>query len=183
MNQYKCILNKERIDYEDTDLVQTFTQKYTIVQFFDDIYEGYEYSSDSWPLHSTIVDTFAITWSVDEMVNQLEEVLKDHAIAKSEAGDDRLFGENRQIRVVLLNRSSSLIKLHQDILTILEKGGLKLNDPQFARDGFLPHATVQRHARLNKGDKVQFTALSIVDMFPNKDPRKRRVLKTITIGG
>ena len=142
--------------------MQTFTQKYTIVQFFDDIYEGYEYSSDSWPLHSTIVDTFAITWSVDEMVNQLEEVLKDHAIAKSEAGDDRLFGENRQIRVVLLNRSSGLIKLHQDILTVLEKGGLKLNDPQFARDGFLPHATVQRHARLNKGDKVQFTALSIV---------------------
>lgn len=77
--------------------MQTFTQKYTIVQFFDDIYEGYEYSSDSWPLHSTIVDTFAITWSVDEMVNQLEEVLKDHTIAKSEAGDDRLFGENRQI--------------------------------------------------------------------------------------
>lgn len=50
-------------------MTQQFTQKYTIVQFFDDIGEEYEYSSDSWPLHSTIVDTFAIDWSVDEMVS------------------------------------------------------------------------------------------------------------------
>ena len=68
------------------------------------------------------------------------------------------------------------------MLSVLEEGGLKLNDPQFARDGFLPHATVQKHARLNKGDKVQFTALSIVDMFPDEDPYKRKVLKTIKIG-
>lgn len=52
-----------------------------------------------------------------------------------------------------------------------------------ARDGFLPHSTVQRHGRLGRGDEVQFKALSIIDMFPDKDPYKRRVVKTITIGG
>lgn len=162
--------------------MQKFTQKYTIVQFFDDIKEGYEYSSDSWPLHSTVVDTFAIDWSVDEMAERLKDALKNHATANSEAEDDRFFGENGQVQVVLLNRSNSLVELHQDVLSALEEGGLKLNDPQFARDGFLPHATVQKHARLNKGDKVQFTALSIVDMFPDEDPYKRKVLKTIKIG-
>lgn len=163
-------------------MTQQFTQKYTIVQFFDDIGEGYEYSSDSWPLHSTIVDTFAIDWSVDEMVGRLKDVLKNHATADSVAEDDRFFGDQGQVQVVLLNRSNSLVELHQDVLTALEEGGLKLNDPQFARDGFLPHATVQKHARLDKGDKVRFTALSIVDMFPDKDPYKRKVLKTIAIG-
>ncbi|GEM_PF-4640745 len=49
-----------------------FTQKYTIVQFFDDIAEGYKYSSDDWPLHSTVVDTFAIDWSTAEMFSRLE---------------------------------------------------------------------------------------------------------------
>lgn len=73
-------------------------------------------------------------------------------------------------------------KLHQDTLAVLEDDGLVLNDSQFARDGFLPHAIVQKHARLNKGDKVQFTALSIVDMFPDDDPYKRKILKTIAIG-
>ena len=162
--------------------MQKFTQKYTIVQFFDNIKEGYEYSSDSWPLHSTVVDTFAIDWSVDEMAERLKDTLKNHATANSEAEDDRFFGENGQVQVVLLNRSSSLARLHQDVLSVLEEGGLKLNDPQFARDGFLPHATVQKHARLNKGDRVQFTALSIVDMFPDEDPYKCKVLKTIKIG-
>lgn len=163
-------------------MTQQFTQKYTIVQFFDDIGEGYEYSSDSWPLHSTIVDTFAIDWSVDEMVSRLKDALKNHATADSVTEDDRFFSDQGQVQVALLNRSNSLVELHQDILTALEEGGLKLNDPQFARDGFLPHATVQKHARLDKGDKVRFTALSIVDMFPDKDPYKRKVLKTIAIG-
>ncbi|NCO10880.1 2'-5' RNA ligase family protein [Candidatus Saccharibacteria bacterium] len=159
-----------------------FTQKYTVVHFFDNIEEGYEYSSDNWPLHSTVVGTFALKWSIDEMVTKLTDVLKYHATANSEAGDDRFFGKNGQVQVVLLGRTESLIKLHLDVLATLEDGELALNDPQFARDGFIPHATVQKHARLNKGDKVLFTALSIIDMFPNEDPYMRRVLKTIKIG-
>ena len=164
-------------------MAQKFTQKYTIVQFFDPIDEGYEYSSDNWPLHSTVVDTFAIDWSVDEIVTKLTELLRSHAPADSVAEDDRFFGENGRVQVVLLNRSGSLVDLHLDIVALLEDGGLALNDPQFARDGFLPHATVQKHARLNKGDEVKFTTLSIVDMFSNEDAYKRRVLKTIKISG
>lgn len=163
-------------------MTQKFTQKYTIVQFFDPIDEGYKYSSDSWPLHSTVVDTFAIDWPVDEMVAKLTELLSSHAAADSIAEDDRFFGENGQVQVVLLNRSDSLVNLHLDVLAMLEDGGLALNDPQFARDGFLPHTTVQKHARLNKGDEVKFTALSIVDMLPDEDAYKRKVLKTIKIG-
>lgn len=67
------------------------------------------------------------------------------------------------------------------MLAILEGGEIALNDPQFSRNGFLPHGTVQKHARLNKGDKVRFTALSIVDMFPDEDPYMRKVLNTIKI--
>ena len=159
-----------------------FTQKYTLVQFFEDIKEGYAYSSDNWPLHSTVVDTFAINWSSDEMTGRLTRSLAENVIVSSEAKDDTYFGENQQIQVVLLDRTDSLMKLHLDVLAVLKDGGLILNDPQFTHDGFLPHATVQKHARLNKGDKVQFIALSIVDMFPEGDPYKRMVLKTIEIG-
>lgn len=163
-------------------MTQQFTQKYTIIQLFDDVDEGYEYSSDNWPLHSTVVDTFAIDWSVDEMASQLSEALKSHGQAISTAEDDRFFGDNGQVQVVLLDRTESLVGLHLDVLSVLEKGGLVLNDPQFAREGFFPHATVQKHARLNKGDEVKFVALSIIDMFPDEDPYRRKVLKTIKIG-
>lgn len=178
MSEEKQVESKNRSQSATT---QPFTQKYAIVQFFEPIDEGYEYSSDNWPLHSTIVDTFAIDWSVDEMVNKLAELLCDHAPAESVAEGDKFFGESGQVQVTLLDQSESLVNLHFDVVTALEDGGLVLNDPQFARNGFLPHATAQKHARLHKGDEVAFTALSIVDMFPDADAYKRRVLKTIKI--
>ena len=65
---------------------------------------------------------------------------------------------------------------------MLEKGDLKLNDPQFAGTGFVPHSTVQKHARLHEGDQVIFDALTIIDLFPDDNPYQRKVLKTIRIG-
>jgi hypothetical protein len=162
--------------------VQGFTQKYTIIQLFEDIPEGTQFSSDSWPLHSTIVDTFAIDWDVPAMIRNIEELLATHAPAISVTEDDEFFGSEKQTQVALLRKTDDLIKLHSDVIKLLEKGGLRLNDPQFANAGFLPHSTVQKHARLNKGDKVSFSALTIIDMFPDGDPYQRKILKTIKIG-
>jgi len=161
---------------------QIFTQKYTIIQLFEDVVDGYEFSSDAWPLHSTLVDTFAINWSVDEMVAHLNEVLSTHATASSTVTGSDAFGAQKQVQVSLLERTNSLISLHTVVIEVLEKGGLKLNDPQYAKEGFLPHATVQKHAKLNIGDKVNFNAISIVDMFPNESPYGRKILKTLKIG-
>jgi len=161
---------------------QKFTQKYTIIQLFEDIDDGYEFSSDAWPLHATLVDTFAIDWSVDEMVTHLDDLLSTHSTASSTVIGSDSFGSQKQVQVSLIERTNALMRLHTDVIEALERGGLKLNDPQYARKGFLPHATVQKHAKLNIGDKVNFNAISIVDMFPNKNPYGRKILKTVKIG-
>lgn len=158
-----------------------FTQKYAIIQLFEPLDVGVQFSSDNWPLHSTIVDTFAIDWDAMTMKNQLEKLLKKQQPASSTAEDDAFFGPEKQTHVILLRQTESLKKLHYDVISLLEHGGLMLNDPQFAREGFLPHATVQKHARLHKGDGVSFTALTIIDMFPGNDPYQRRVLATIPL--
>jgi hypothetical protein len=158
-----------------------FSQKYTIIQLFEDIPEGMQFSSSAWPLHSTIVDTFAIDWDVPTMVKKLEELLSTHTQATSVVEGDQFFGPEQQTQVALLRKTDDLVKLHYDVVELLEEGGLKLNDPQFAREGFLPHSTVQKHGRLNKGDAVTFNALTIIDMFPDEDPYQRKVLKTIKI--
>jgi hypothetical protein len=71
------------------------------------------------------------------------------------------------------------MKLHVDVIERLEKGGLALNDPQFSKEGFVPHSTVQLHARLNKGDTVVIDTLSIIDFFPDNNAYERKVLATI----
>lgn len=159
-----------------------FTQKYTIIQLFEGVSEGTQFSASSWPLHATIADTFAIDWDVQTMTEKLTELLNWHTPAASIVEDDRFFGDEGQVQVALLRKTDDLVKLHRDVIALLEQGGWKPNDPQFAEEGFLPHSTVQKHARLNKGDKVTFNALTIIDMFPDEVSYQRKVIKTIRIG-
>lgn len=158
-----------------------FSQKYTIIQLLEDVPEGTQFSSSSWPLHSTVVDTFAINWDVPTLIKKLEELLSGHERAVSVAEEDEFFGSEKQTQVILLKKTDDLVKLHYDVVALLQQGGLNLNDPQFAREGFLPHSTIQKHARLNKGDEVAYNALAIIDMFPDGDPYQRKVLKIIKI--
>lgn len=159
--------------------MQRFSQKYTIIQLFEDVPEGTQFFWKDWPLHSTLADVFAIDWDAPTMIEKLTELLSSHTSATSVVEDDRFFGDEGQVQVALLRKTDDLVKLHHDVIELLEQGGWKPNDPQFAKEGFLPHSTVQKYARLNKGEKVAFNALTIIDMFPGGDPYQRRVLKTI----
>jgi len=162
--------------------MQQLTQKYAIIQLFEDMPTGTQFPASNWPLHSTIADTFAINWDVLKMVDKLTELLKDHEQATSEAEDERFFGDNGQVQVALIKKTDDLVKLHYDVIELLEQGGWKPNNPQFAKEGFLPHSTVQPQGRLSKGGKVTFNSLSIIDFFPGEDPYQRKLVATMKIG-
>lgn len=156
-----------------------FAQKYTIIQLLENISEGAQFPVSNWPLHVTIADTFAIDWDEATIIEKLTKLLISCVSITSVVEDDRFFGEQGQVRVALLRKTDDLVKLHHDVIGCLKQGGWKPNDPQFACNGFLPHSTVQKHARLHKGDEVIFNALTIIDMFPHEDPYQRRVVKII----
>ncbi len=159
--------------------MQPFTQKYTIIQLFEDVQDGYEFTSDNWPLHSTIVNTFSIDWDVPTIISELEKVIIGRKSISTTAVGYTYFGSDQQVKVTLLNKSSDLSTLHYDLIKLLNTGGLRLNDPQYALDGFLPHATVQKNMRINIGDEVIFNSVSLIDMFPSQDAYKRKIIKTI----
>jgi hypothetical protein len=163
--------------------MQQFTQKYAIIQLLERMPVGEQFSANDWPLHTTIVDTFAVDWELPTMIRQLRQLLHAQPCIATIVGDDRLFGDNGQVRVALLKKTADLANLHNAIIQLLERGNLKLNDPQFAKEGFLPHSTVQSHARIHKGDSISFSELSIIDFFPDGDPYQRKVVATIRIGG
>lgn len=117
------------------------------------------------------------------MADVLKDTLAKCDVVITKAGADTFFGEKGEVQVTILELTDALKALHSTILFALEAGGLVLNNKEFAYGEFLPHTTVQKHARLNKGDKVRITALSIVDMFPEGDPYRRRVLATVGVGG
>lgn len=161
--------------------MQMFTQKYAIIQPFEPLSVGDEFTSTSWPLHTTLVDTFAATWSGD-LWSSLTALTTHTEPFDCAVGHVDYFGASGDTIVTLLLPTPALLNIHTSLVDTLLGAGATLNDPHFAHTGFKPHATVQQHLRLNEGDQVQFTELFVIDMFPDGDPNKRKVLRSLLLG-
>lgn len=162
---------------------QKFSQKYTIITLLEDMDEGTAFPSNRWPLHVTIADTFAIDGDVNNLREKLSKLVAKCKSFKAKAAHDEYFGLEKQTQVTILDMSKELVVLHHDVVALLKIAGAVFNDPQYTESGFRAHATVQSHARLNKGDKVAFKNLAIVDMFPNEDPYQRKIMKILKLSG
>lgn len=159
--------------------MQKFSQKYTIIALLEDKKEGFEYASNSWPLHVTIADTFAVEWNENDLSTKLAELISKKTPVTGVADHDEFFGANQGVQVTLLDMSKELVQLHYDVIALLKSCGAVFNDPQYVEEGFRAHATVQPHARLTLGETIIMTKIAVVDMFPNGDPYQRKILKII----
>lgn len=161
--------------------MQKFTQKYTIIMLLEDRPVGYEFTSTDWPLHSTIADTFAVNYT-DKLIVRLKQLASTHKPIQVTAAHDDFFGQQQETQVTILNMNDEILNLHQEIIELLENAGATFNSPQYNKEGFRAHATAQSHARLNEGDSVIFDNLTIVDMFPGKNPYMRKILQQVKLG-
>ncbi len=158
--------------------MQKFTQKYCLVAFLEPVSDGAEFHYSSWPLHVTLADVFSVPLGKDELIALLDTVAPKLKAVTVTARDDTFLGSEKQVRVTLLEKNEDIAALHLQIVKELEKADAVFNDPQFTHDGFLPHVTVQHHARIHKNDLVSIKTVSLLDMFPGGDPHQRKVLKT-----
>ena len=161
--------------------MQKFTQKYTIICLLEDVEEGYSFSSSDWPLHTTLIDTFAIDWDVETLQMKIHEVAQEQISTSTNGVKDEYFGPNKEVHVILLEKNKDLNNIHYALLQKLKEGNLILNDPQFSEEGYLPHSTVQKHKQVNVGDTININNLALIDVFPNEDPYQRKVLKTVKL--
>ncbi len=133
-----------------------FTQKYTLVKLLESMTEGTEYNSADWPLHVTIVDTFAVEWEESDLLDKLSGLLDTkRKIATATAIHDDYFGCQKQTQVTILNMSKELVALHYDAVSLLRSAGAIFNDPQYIEEGYRAHVTAQPHARLSQGDFIK----------------------------
>ena len=77
-----------------------------------------------------------------------------------------MFGPHKDVEVMIIEKSTELVDLHNKLHSLLVKAGAVFNDPQFQAEGFRPHSTVQGAKRLQTGDSVVIDSLSIIDLFP-----------------
>jgi hypothetical protein len=151
----------------------SYSQKYCLVSFIQPINSGAEFNMTDWPLHVTLVDVFAIDRESTNIESELAELLSNQPSVDTFASKESILGT---AEVVLLEKTGELINLHTNLIDLLEKNGAIFNSPEFTREGFLPHSTIQKTGKIHVGDKVAINTITFVDMFPNGDWRQRRIL-------
>ena len=164
-------------------MAERFTQKYCLVQLVAPLSDGFEFVMSEWPLHVTLADVFKVTGEPQEVLGRLGVGVAGLVPFDSTIVGEEWFGPEQTVRVRLLDLTPALRELHETCVTALEEFDVVFNSPQFMRDGFRPHSTVKRGQELHIGDAVRFDALTLIDMFPDGDPAKRRILGTVPFGG
>ncbi len=163
--------------------MEKLSQKYTIINLLEEMPEGAEFAASDWPLHVTIVDTYAVDWDNGNLRQKLATLAASCPTVTATGAHDEYFGPAQQTHVTILDMSQELIALHYSVVALLKTAGAVFNDPQYTEAGFRAHITVQPQARIHEGQPVTFNNLTIVDMFPGGDPYQRKVLNIFRLPG
>jgi hypothetical protein len=159
--------------------MEKLTQKWCIAAFFDELDDGYEFHRTEVPLHVTLAGVFAIDDTGTELFRKLQSLLSGIKSFEIHAGDTTRWGVKKEIQVVLIEKSSEMSKLLMQIYKFLIANGATFNQPEYEGPGHILHSTVQNSGRLHKGEVIQINKLSLVDMFPNNDGLRRRIVSTV----
>ena len=159
--------------------MQQYTQKYTIVCFEEDLPLSYEFSMENWPSHVTLADVFSIEAEPSLVFEDLRRRLVLFSVLNSKIIAQEKFGEKMTIYVGLIKKTKALINLHTEIINVLGEHGVIFNNPEYMGEGFLPHITLEAGNVFEKDRSITFDSISLVDMFPDDNPAKRKILGTI----
>lgn len=160
--------------------MEKLTQKWCVAAFFDELEDGYEFHRTDIPLHITVAGVFATEDTSQVIFKSLFSLLSNQEPFAVTAGGDELWGNNKDLKVVIIEKSDVMSSLLMKIYEHLLKNGAVFNEPQYEGLGHKLHSTVQKSARLQKGDTVLINKVSLVDMFPDNDGMRRRIVGTVS---
>lgn len=157
-----------------------YTQKYCLVSFLgENPQNGAMFSMEDWPLHVTLADVFAIDLAASYLAKSLAALSANQHTVHVRVLEPATLGSTS---VMLLEKSPEILRLHTDIIDILQADGAVFNTPEFTGNGFLPHCTVQREAQVYTGDTIALRNLTLIDMFPDGNWQQRMALNTFKLG-
>lgn len=151
------------------------SQKYVIVHFVDLEKVPTEFIPKDWPLHITFLANFALP-DLAAFQKDLKVVTANtkpfHAVVEGE----EFFGPKQNVHVSLVKPDEQILELHNRLLALAQKHGAVFDELNFAGKGFRPHATKQHSSEIKEGQEVLVSHLTLVDMFPDNDIDKRKVI-------
>ena len=161
-------------------MTQQYSQKYTVVCFFEPQATSTNFSALDWPLHITMLDTFKTKWPISILCDALNKVAASIAPFDTVPTQKVMLGENRDVPVKLMRLEGALTALHSALLGLVAEGSFVFNTPEFVGKGFLPHATDQDDNQVEIGKPYRMGGISLIDMFPDNDHMRREVVDSFS---
>jgi 2'-5' RNA ligase len=156
------------------------SQKYVIVHFIDKYKVPNEFPATKWPLHVTLLANFTITKHLEDLRAALKSYSQNCESFNIVAHGETLFGPKQNIGVSLIQPNDDIKQMHAALSEIASNFGAVFDEPAFMGEGFRPHATIQINSRLTNNQTVSLTDFTLVDMYPNEDINRRRIIETYT---
>jgi hypothetical protein len=121
------------------------------------------FSMSAWPLHITIVPNF----SSDLAPTAIGALFTPPPRAMDVVvGAEAMFGARENVRVALVEGSAVLHAAHRDLVSRVRASGALFDSPEYLDEGYRPHVTETKHARVRLHDRLHLAQLALVDMQP-----------------
>ena len=156
-------------------------QKYVIVFFINLDTVQKEFSCLEWPLHITLLANFTISSPVNKLINNLEGLSKQTKPLRVRVEGEDKFGPNRDVHVSLINPNVEIKALHDKLVNLTKELGAQYDEPKYMSKGFRPHATIKFDSQLYEGQIVTIYSFTLVDMYPDNDINRRRLMQTFSL--
>jgi len=156
-------------------------QKYLVVSFINPENVSDTFSAANWPLHCTLLPNFSTEASLEGVIQAVNKVATSHQQIIVEIGDEALFGPDANFPVSLVLPTRQILEFHASLASRLEALHITYDNPQFVHEGYRPHITIQENTRVNQGDFLTIKVISLVDMMPDGDTTRRKVIKSFEL--
>lgn len=151
--------------------------KYVIVHFIHKPSQ-LEFPASNWPLHITLLGNHNTPTLEYKLVKSLDSFVKTCSAFEVLVEDEAMFGIQKDILVSKLKINKEILNLHKGLKDVLDINGANYDNPSFIGQGYQPHSTVQKDSRLNANQTVLINSFSLVDIAPDGNTSKRKVIKT-----
>jgi len=159
--------------------IKQLSQKYCLISLLEPVDErGFvKLSWKDWVLHVTFAGVHFAEWD-NQMIDEFEKLIQSvenfevKTLRQGKLGDGETAAE-----VVFLDKSKDVLNLHSLIIDFLDNHNAIFNNPEWNRDGYIPHSTIQKHAQVSENKVIPIDNIALIDMFPDGDGCMRKIIK------
>lgn len=117
----------------------------------------------SIPLHMTLVPWFKTPMAPQYLISKVKPAIESLASVTTTTTHEDLFGPNIDIPVMRLQKTQTLVDLHQALLDIVINTGGQLDTKWTGPDKWQPHVTHKPDRRMLAGEKLSVDAIDLLN--------------------